>query len=315
MTERRAGVTLAAGDGRTLTGVVIRYGDVATVPGLGQERMAPGALRWDDAILNVQHDRGRPLARTGGGTLVLTDTADALTMRASLPDTSEARDAYANVQAGILAGLSVEMAVEQERIDNGVRVIERARLLDIGLVDRPAYGDSAVEARARGGVVVAGTVPGGTRIGCGCQGGGCSYVEFGTGAFDQAVEADREILAVAGNYRSPIAARSRGAIRIDAKRDGTLDVRIEADGPAAVAVRDLQAAAPVFIRPYIDVDKSRRIKRGEVMVYSMVYLRALLVGATDNSEGLEPADVTEWTEGRAGDAPVRHYRAARRFWL
>ena len=88
----------AKGGGRTLSGTAIRYGDVARLP-WGQERFEPGAfddVAGADVILNVAHDRGRPIARTGGGGLVLADSADALTIRADLPATREADDALAS---------------------------------------------------------------------------------------------------------------------------------------------------------------------------------------------------------------------------
>ena len=71
-------------------------------------------------------------------------------MAAELPETREALDALALVHAGVLRGLSVEFIVSRERDDNGVRLIEAAELVGLGLVARPAYDASAVAARARG---------------------------------------------------------------------------------------------------------------------------------------------------------------------
>ena len=67
-------------EGRTLSGVAMRYGSIAKLP-WGPERFAPAAfgdVKAADVILNFQHDRSRPLARTGGGGLLLTDTPEAL---------------------------------------------------------------------------------------------------------------------------------------------------------------------------------------------------------------------------------------------
>ena len=74
-------------EGRVLSGTAITYGDVARV-GSMRERFAPGALgdlAGADVLLNVQHDRAQPLARTGGGGLTLTDSATGLEVRAELP--------------------------------------------------------------------------------------------------------------------------------------------------------------------------------------------------------------------------------------
>ena len=142
-------------EGRTLTGTAVAYGDVARLP-FGRERIVAGAfgdLSQADAILNVQHRRDRPLARTGGGGLALSDSDKALTIRAELPATRDGDDALLLVRRRILRGLSIEFAALRESVDDRVRVIERARLIGVGLVDRPAYrgsGDIAVRRAGRG---------------------------------------------------------------------------------------------------------------------------------------------------------------------
>ena len=52
------------------------------------------------------------------------------------------------VRAKIVRGLSVEFVALQERSEANLRIIERARLVGIGVVDTPAYPASAIEARA-----------------------------------------------------------------------------------------------------------------------------------------------------------------------
>ena len=138
-------------DGRTLVGQAIVYGDLARV-GTRTERFLPGALGADvgalDILLNVAHDRGRVLARTGGGGLVLTDTPTALEVRAELLETSEATDVLALIGAGILRGLSLEFQALRECMEGATRVIQSARLVGIGVVDKPAYKASTVSARS-----------------------------------------------------------------------------------------------------------------------------------------------------------------------
>ncbi|MDE0201594.1 MAG: HK97 family phage prohead protease [Rhodospirillaceae bacterium] len=145
--ERRYVELRAAAEGRRLEGVAVRYGDTARLP-WGRERVAVGAFRpLGDVLLNASHDRAAPLARTGGAGLVLLDTADQLAFRADLPVTRAADDVLELVRAGVMRGASVEMRVSAERIERGVRVIERAVLSAIGIVDSPAYPASEVEAR------------------------------------------------------------------------------------------------------------------------------------------------------------------------
>ena len=133
--------------GRVLSGRAVVYGDVARVP-WGQERIEAGAFSpIGDVLLNDMHQRAVPLARTGGGGLELIDSAESLEVRATLPDTRVADDVLELVKTGVLRGLSVEFRAVAERIEGGVRVIERAKLGGIGVVDTPAYPASEVEAR------------------------------------------------------------------------------------------------------------------------------------------------------------------------
>lgn len=145
--ERRYCELRAASDGRRLEGVAVRYGDTARLP-WGRERIEVGAFApLGDVILNASHDRAAPLARTGGGGLELMDAADSLTVRAELPATRAADDVLALVRGGVMRGLSVEFRAVAERMESGVRVIERAALSGVAVVDTPAYPASEVEAR------------------------------------------------------------------------------------------------------------------------------------------------------------------------
>lgn len=146
--QKRAIYCRAALEGSTLKGTVVRYGDIATLP-FGRERISPGAFApIQDVILNRQHQRDKPLARTDGG-LVLRDSPASLELEATLPDTTEALDALKLVRSNVLRGFSVEFVALQERLDNDVVVVERGRLVGIGLVDSPAYPQSQVEREKR----------------------------------------------------------------------------------------------------------------------------------------------------------------------
>lgn len=149
--ERRYCELRVEPEARTLAGIAVRYGDEAELPWGVRERIEAGAFGdagGADAILNVQHDRSRPLARTNGGGLEFVDGGDALRIRARLPNTRDADDTLALVRAGVLRGLSLEFRVKTERLDRDVRVITAASLHGVAVVDRPAYSDSEVAARA-----------------------------------------------------------------------------------------------------------------------------------------------------------------------
>ena len=298
--------------------MAIRYGDTATLP-WGRERFEPGAfgdVAGADVILNVAHDRTRPIARTGGAGLALVDTSERLAMRAELPVTQEADDALALVRVGVLRGLSVEFRAVAERIEGGVRVIERAVLSAVGLVDTPAYPASEVEARRRR----KGSVPNpwlkaqwaARKAGaCDCQGPDVNEVLFEPGAWADSLASDREVLAVAGDYSKAVASRTRGTLVLRDRQDGGLTIELTREAGATPAGRDLAATAkavPITVRPILDNDQSSFTDAGGVRTFTKAHLRAVLLKPSDRPDGWEPAEID-------GDGEPAPRAGRRRFWL
>ena len=139
--------------GNRLGGIAIKYGARGRGP-YGSETILSGSFgeleSRQDIFLNFMHDRSRPLARTGGGGLVLIDSENILRFTASLPNTQLARDSLALVKSGVISGASIEFIALKEHYDRETRIISRADLLGIALVDVPAYKDSSVAAERRG---------------------------------------------------------------------------------------------------------------------------------------------------------------------
>ena len=136
-------------EGRTLSGIAVPYNSRGVLP-WGEEIVRAGAfgdVERADVVLNRQHDRGQPLARTGGGGMVLTDTASALTMRAELPKTQDADDVLTLVSAGVMRGMSIEFVAKRDSWEGDLRTIEEATLVGLAIVDKPAYGEALVQAR------------------------------------------------------------------------------------------------------------------------------------------------------------------------
>lgn len=142
--ERRYAELRASDNG--ITGVLLRYGDEARF-GTFRERFAPGAVELrSDLIANIMHDRAKPVARTGAG-LHVAATEDGLDARIEWPETVYAREAKELVESRILRGFSVEFHALKERFEGRTRIIERAEVSGLGIVDRPAYPESQIEAR------------------------------------------------------------------------------------------------------------------------------------------------------------------------
>ena len=129
-----------------LSGRVIRYGDVARLP-FGKEVIDSGAfgdLSTADLILNRQHNRSKPLARTGGGGLEVIDSPTELRLTDDLPDTPTGREAMTLVRSGVLRGFSIEFHALSEYTRDRVLHVARGELSGVALVDRPAYPQSQV---------------------------------------------------------------------------------------------------------------------------------------------------------------------------
>jgi len=316
--EHRAGLEFRV-QGRTLSGTAMRYGD--TSPDFN-ERFLPGAFApVPDVPMRLQHDAGMEILPAGG--FVLNDTPRALEVRAELPAGS---GPLALVRRGALSGWSVGFHARAERREAGVRVIERAQLVEISLVDSGAYPGATAEVRARSGRTLRQTIPTGTKLGCECSGIECRFAEFmqeEMGAMlDRAFEgAVRDVLAVRGSYGTPLASASRGGVRARmVGADAVVDVDLP-DGPDGAAVlRDVENTGAVVIRPYLD-RSSRGRKDGETMIYDRdnpAELRSFVVGATDAREGWPAPEIIRtpdelMPEGRGARAPGRHRRTP--VWL
>ena len=134
--------------------------------GRGRERremIAPRAFsdrleRGEDVHFLSGHDFNKPLASRSAGTLELTDTDDALsveaTISADMRQVSYVRDFLSAHAAGLVSGLSPGFRVRpggetvEERGDAILRTINKADLIEISAVTKPAYPQAQIEARS-----------------------------------------------------------------------------------------------------------------------------------------------------------------------
>jgi HK97 family phage prohead protease len=153
--EVRAATELRAA-GRKLAGYAAVFGTAAQVGGFS-ESIAPGAFRASlasqgDILALVDHDPGRLLARTGSGTLRLTEDARGLAFELDVPDTGLGRDILALAERRDLGGMSFAFRVKDEAWPTRDRRELRAvDLLEVSVVQAfLAYNATTVEARRKG---------------------------------------------------------------------------------------------------------------------------------------------------------------------
>ena len=213
-------------DGRVITGAALNYGDVARLRN-GREQFDPqpfGDVSSLDVIANVQHNRDRPLVRTGGGGLVLTDSPERLAVAATLPNTRDADDALELVKTGVLRGWSIEFDPQRVSQDGDLRRIHSADLSGLGLVDRPAYKMSAAEVRQEGEGLAGSFFYNQDQVTA--DTGRRRKQRVRPGAFDFALrDPDREINIVLGSPDKPMASKKGGTVQFENGKD-SLDFRI-----------------------------------------------------------------------------------------
>ena len=289
--EVRAGLEFRV-SGRTLSGVVLRYGDVSPEH---RERFVPGAFApVPDVPLNVQHDAKMRVLDPGA--FILNDTERELSIRAELPAGSAA---LSLVRRGALSGYSVEFHARAERHEAGIRIIERAALVGIGLVDQPAYPDSRPEIRRRGGGggrgsrggrlgTFRGSIPANKVMQCQCGPKGCYDALFKQDALRGVVDSEDEILAVWGDYAKAVGSKKRRTVRFWEGEDGALEYAVDIPNtPAGRALKETLDAKAVNVvgRPVVDANASTFNIKGTTATYDKVKVRALTVGATDRDAG------------------------------
>ena len=321
MIEHRAGAEFRVA-GRTLSGRVMTYGDISPEH---RERFLPGAFGpAPSAPLNIQHDRN--MIVLDAGDFVLSDTPRALEIRAELPAGSAA---LSLVRRGALNGYSVEFHARAERRESGVRVIERAALVGIGLVDQPSYRESTAEVRrrgSRGGRLGSfrGRIPKAKRLECRCGPGSCKQALFKSGSFDSLYDDDdvRDVLAVVGDYGSAIGSRKRKSVRFWEGKNGDLEFAVDVPNTdRGKALMETFDVTDVYARPVIDVDASDVKITGELAEYSQARVRALTIGPTDAAAGWTPlrmrdGDDDDKPEPRAAEVSSRDETTRRaRVWL
>lgn len=107
----------------------------------------------NDCVLKYNHnDNCLILARTRNKSLELTVDNKGLKIKANLIDTTQNRDIYKMIKAGLLDKMSFAFSVRKQEWDyeNDVRrITEISQLFDVSVVDVPAYETTEIYARSK----------------------------------------------------------------------------------------------------------------------------------------------------------------------
>ena len=273
-------------EGRTLSGAAIYYGEVARDR---REMFEAGAFAPIGPVaMNLQHDRSglREIATTDGGSLRIDDRPDALRVEADLREGSAE---LSLVRRRALRGLSVEFRARAEtRNPAGVRVIDRAELVGIGLVDSGSYR-SNIEVRQMSDAWFTARVSYGRALQCECVGrSDCNTIVIDAGS----VRLGDEMLAINGPATRVLGSRRRGTLMVE-DTDDELVVGLVGNENTTLAreVKDQARAAPLYARPLIDETDSTYVDEGPIRRYTRTSIRGLLIKATAADRGHRPAQV------------------------
>jgi uncharacterized protein len=152
--EMRAAAEVRAA-GRKLEGYAATFGTPASI-GAFSETILPGAFRAclaarPDVLALVDHDPARLLARTGSGTLRLTEDTRGLHFEIDVPDTQLGRDVLALAERRDLGGMSFGFRAKDEAWPaRDRRELRAVDLVEVSVVQAfPAYAQTTISARAR----------------------------------------------------------------------------------------------------------------------------------------------------------------------
>jgi HK97 family phage major capsid protein len=129
---------------RTIKGLVVPFAKVGNTSA-GPVRFEFGAFGDIDAsqiILNMEHDRTRPLGRGIAGSEEITPAGVAMAFK--IAPTGAGNDALVEASEGLRPAFSIEAKVNEYTIEKGVMVVASADLEAVAHVTNPAFKDAQI---------------------------------------------------------------------------------------------------------------------------------------------------------------------------
>ncbi len=137
-------VLAASVETRTIKGLVVPFAKVGNTSA-GPVRFEFGAFGDIDAsqiVLNMEHDRTRPLGRGIAGSEEVTPAG--ISMAFKIAPTGAGNDALVEASEGLRPAFSIEANVGEYVIDKGVMVVSSAKLEAVAHVTNPAFKDAQI---------------------------------------------------------------------------------------------------------------------------------------------------------------------------
>jgi HK97 family phage major capsid protein len=129
---------------RTISGMVVPFGPSGNTSA-GPVRFEFGAFGEIDAskiVLNMEHDRTRPLGRGIAGSEQVTPAG--ISMAFKIAQTNAGNDALIEAADGLRPAFSIEASVNEYTIEKGVMVVSAANLEAVAHVTNPAFKDAQI---------------------------------------------------------------------------------------------------------------------------------------------------------------------------
>lgn len=137
-------VLAASVETRTIRGLLVPFGKVGNTSA-GPVRFKFGAFGEIDPseiVLNMEHDRTRPLGRGIGNSLEVSPAG--ISMAFKIAPTGAGNDALVEASEGLRPAFSIEANVNEYTIEKGVMVVSSAKLEAVAHVTNPAFKDAQI---------------------------------------------------------------------------------------------------------------------------------------------------------------------------
>ena len=137
-------VLAASVETRTIRGLVVPFGKSGNTSA-GPVRFEFGAfgdIDPSEIVLNMEHDRTRPLGRGIGDSLEVSPAG--ISMAFKIAPTGAGNDALVEASEGLRPAFSIEANVNEYTIEKGVMVVSSAKLEAVAHVTNPAFKDAQI---------------------------------------------------------------------------------------------------------------------------------------------------------------------------